>query len=92
MGLLEKFKTSGTGFSKYGVNTPPVNPGATKESKLHAYGNQPGYSLNGGFTPEVRDAYASYNDGYNNALPQPSNLDLYGKSQLTKYLDTSINE
>lgn len=92
MGLLDKFKTTGTGFSRYGANTPPVNPGATKESKLHAYGNQPGYSLNGGFTPEVRDAYAAYNDGYNNALPQPSNLDLYGKSQLTKYLDTSINE
>jgi hypothetical protein len=92
MGLLEKFKTQGTGLSKYGANTPPVNPGATKESKLHAYGNQPGYSLNGGFTPEVRDAYVAYNDGYNNALPQPSQLDLYNTSQITKYLDTSINE
>ena len=90
MGLLDKFKTTGTGFSKYGVNTPPVNPGATKESKLHAYGNQPGYSLNGEFAPEVRDAYAAYNDGYNNALPQPSQLDLNSNSPLTKYLATQV--
>lgn len=86
MGLLDKFKTSGTGFSKYGVNTPPVNPGATKESKLHAFGNTPGYSLNGDYRSEVTDAYVSYNDGYNNALPQPSQLDLsINQAALVKY-------
>lgn len=86
MGLLDKFKTSGTGFSKYGVNTPPVNPGATKESKLHAFGNTPGYSLNGDYRSEVTDAYVSYNDGYNNALPQPSQLDLsVNQAALVKY-------
>lgn len=86
MGLLDKFKTSGTGFSKYGVNTPPVNPGATKQSKLHAFGNTPGYSLNGDYRSEVTDAYVSYNDGYNNALPQPSQLDLsVNQAALVKY-------
>jgi hypothetical protein len=86
MGLLDKFKTSGTGFNKYGVNTPPVNPGATKQSKLHAFGNTPGYSLNGDYRSEVTDAYVSYNDGYNNALPQPSQLDLsINQAALVKY-------
>jgi hypothetical protein len=91
MGLLEKLKTSGTGFSKYGVNTPPVNPGATKESKLHAFGNTPGYSLNGDYRSEVTDAYVSYNDGYNNALPQPSQLDLTNESSLVKYNEVKVD-
>ena len=91
MGLLDKFKTSGTGFSKYGANTPPVNPGATKESKLHAYGNTPGYSLNGDYRSEVTDAYVSYNDGYNNALPQPSQLDLTNESSLVKYNEVKVD-
>jgi hypothetical protein len=91
MGLLDKFKTSGTGFSKYGANTPPVNPGATKESKLHAFGNTPGYSLNGDYRSEVTDAYVSYNDGYNNALPQPSQLDLTNESSLVKYNEVKVD-
>jgi hypothetical protein len=91
MGLLDKFKTSGTGFSKYGANTPPVNPGATKESKLHAYGNTPGYSLNGDYKSEVTNAYVSYNDGYNNALPQPSQLDLTNESSLVKYNEVKVD-
>jgi len=91
MGLLEKLKTGGTGFSKYGVNTPPVNPGATKESKLHAFGNTPGYSLNGDYRSEVTDAYVSYNDGYNNALPQPSQLDLTNESSLVKYNEVKLD-
>ena len=92
MGLLDKFKTGGTGFSKYGANTPPVNPGATKESKLHAYGNTPGYSLNGEYRSEVTDAYVSYNDGYNNALPQPSQLDLANsQALLVKYNEVKVD-
>ena len=87
MGLLDKLKIAGSGLSKYGVNTPPVNTGATKESKLHAYGSTPGYSLNGDYNTEVRDAYVAYNDGYNNALPQPSSLDLTSASQLKKYVN-----
>jgi hypothetical protein len=35
---------------------------------------------------EVTNAYVSYDDGYNNALPQPSQLDLNGKTPL-KYSD-----
>jgi hypothetical protein len=91
MGLLDKFKTQGTGLSKYGANTPPVNPGATKESKLHAYGETPGYSLNGSYASEVTDAYVAYNDGYNNALPQPSQLDL-NINKVTKYLNNMPTE
>lgn len=47
MGLLTKLTTEGSNLSKYDGATPPVNPLATKQSKLHADGSQPGYSLNG---------------------------------------------
>jgi hypothetical protein len=79
MGLLNKLtKQGGTNLSPYDGATPKVNPGATKQSKLHAFGNTPGYSLNGAYTPDVTAAYTEYNDGYNNALPQPSQLDRNG--------------
>ena len=87
MGLLDKLtKQGGTNLSIYDGTTPPVNPGATKQSKLHAFGNTPGYSLNGNYNTDVTAAYTEYNDGYNNALPQPSQLDLNGKTP-SKYLD-----
>jgi hypothetical protein len=85
MGLLDKLKIGGSGFSKYGVDTPPVNPGATKQSKLHAFGNLPGYSMDGAYRSEVTNAYVSYDDGYNNALPQPSQLDLNSGAASLKY-------
>ena len=79
MGLLNKLTNQGgTNLSIYDGATPKVNPGATKQSKLHAFGNTPGYSLNGAYTPDVTAAYTEYNDGYNNALPQPSQLDRNG--------------
>lgn len=79
MGLLDKLTKQGsTNLSIYDGATPKVNPGATKQSKLHAFGNTPGYSLNGAYTPDVTTAYTEYNDGYNNALPQPSQLDRNG--------------
>jgi hypothetical protein len=86
MSLLNKLKTGGSNQSKYNGSTPPTNVGATKESKLHAYGNTPGFSLDGSYPTDVTAAYVSYDDGYNNALPRPSQLDLFG-SPLTKYLD-----
>ena len=79
MGLLNKLTNQGgTNLSIYDGATPKVNPGATKQSKLHALGNTPGYSLNGAYKPDVTAAYTEYNDGYNNALPQPSQLDRNG--------------
>lgn len=64
-------------------NPPPINPGATKQSKLHAFDAQPGYSLDGNFRPTVNQAYSEYDDGVVNALPQPSEIDLNGKLPLT---------
>ena len=79
MGLLNKLtKQGGTKLSPYDGATPSVNPGATKQSKLHAFGNTAGYSINGAFASDVNNAYVQYNDGYNNALPQPSQLDRNG--------------
>ena len=79
MGLLDKLtKQGGTNLSLYDGATPSVNPGATKQSKLHAFGNTAGYSVNGTFASDVNTAYVQYNDGYNNALPQPSKLDRNG--------------
>jgi len=89
MGLLDKLTNQGgTNLSIYDGATPKVNPGATKQSKLHAFGNTPGYSLNGAYTPDVTTAYTEYNDGYNNALPQPSQLDKNGNIPANqKYLN-----
>ncbi len=47
MGLLDKLTTQGSNLSAYDGNNPPVNPLATQQSKLHADGNAPGYSLDG---------------------------------------------
>jgi hypothetical protein len=78
MGLLTKLTTEGSNLSKYDGATPPVNPLATKQSKLHADGSQPGYSLNGNNANVVINDYGNYEDGVNNAIPQPSTLDLNG--------------
>lgn len=78
MGLLNKLTTQGSTFSYKNGATPAINPGATKQSKLHADGNEPGYSLNGSDASDVNKAFQSYNDGVNNVLPQPSQLDLNG--------------
>jgi len=86
MGLLDKLTIQGSNLTPYDGATPKINPLATKQSKLHADGNQPGYSLNGSATSIVTTDYTAYNDGYNNALPQPSQLDLNGKTP-SKYLD-----
>ena len=85
MSLLDKLKTQGSNQSKYGVNTPPVNPLATKESKMHAFGNAEGYSLNGAFNSNVTSDYNKYNDGTLNTLPRPSNLDI--KTPAQKYVN-----
>ena len=86
MGILDLLLNQGSNLTPYDGKTPKVNPLATKQSKLHADGNQPGYSLNGSAASIVTTDYTAYNDGYNNALPQPSQLDLNGKTP-AKYLD-----
>ena len=78
MGLLNMLTTNGTPLSINNGATPSINPGATQQSKLHADGNAPSYSMNGANVRDVRAAYVAYNDGFNNALPQPSQLDLNG--------------
>jgi hypothetical protein len=78
MGLLNKLTTAGSSLSYGNGTTPSVNPGATTLSKLHADGNQPGYSVDGSDFTTVNNAFQQYNDGTNNILPQPSQLDLNG--------------
>ena len=80
MGLLDKLTTQGSILSYGNGVTPSINPGATQQSKLHADGNQPGYSLNGSDASVVNNAFQQYNDGVTNILPQPSQLDLNGSN------------
>lgn len=80
MGLLDKLTMTGTPYSYGNGTTPTVNPGATQLSKLHADGNAPGYSLDGSDFSIVNSAFQQYNDGVNNILPQPSQLDLDGQT------------
>lgn len=86
MGLLDKLTTQGSPYSYGNGVTPTVNPGATQQSKLHADGNQAGYSLDGSDFAVVNSAYQQYNDGVNNILPQPSQLDLNGTTP-PRYID-----
>jgi hypothetical protein len=78
MGLLDKLTTQGSAFTAYDGNNPPVNPLATQQSKLHADGNTPGYSLNGAQANTVASQYNAYEDGITNPLPLPSQLDMNG--------------
>lgn len=78
MGLLNKLTGEGSVYSYGNGQTPTINPGATQQSKLHADGNTPGYSLDGSDFAEVNAAYQAYNDGMPNFLPPPSGLDING--------------
>ena len=78
MGILTKLTTQGSAFTAYDGTTPPVNPLATQQSKLHVDGNQPGYSLNGANANQVTADYNAYQDGTPNQIPLPSLLDTNG--------------
>jgi hypothetical protein len=78
MGLLTKLTAEGSILSAHDGNNPPVNPLATQQSKLHADGNAPGYSLNGANANLVTTQYNGYEDGTPNQIPLPSQLDLNG--------------
>lgn len=87
MGLLDRLTIQGSTYSYGNGQTPTTNPGATPQSKLHADGaGQPGYSLNGADFTTVNGAFQAYNDGVNNVLPQPSQLDLNGQTP-TQYIN-----
>jgi hypothetical protein len=78
MGLLTKLTAEGSILSAHDGNNPPINPLATQQSKLHADGNAPGYSLNGANANLVTTQYNGYEDGTPNQIPLPSQLDLNG--------------
>ena len=87
MGLLDKLTSQGgSGLTPYDGKTPKTNLLATSLSPLHAEGGTPSYSLNGAHVSTVRAFYEAYDDGSVNALPQPSQLDLNGKTP-SKYVD-----
>jgi hypothetical protein len=78
MGLLDKLTTQGSAYTAYDGTNPPTNPLATQQSKLHADGNAPGYSLNGAQASTVSTQFNAYDDGITNPLPLPSQLDMNG--------------
>lgn len=79
MGLIDKLLNDGSPYSYQNGGTPPVNQGATQQSKLHSNGGGKGYSLDGSWYGDVNTAYQAYNDGMPNILPQPSRLDMNGE-------------
>jgi hypothetical protein len=86
MGILNKLTNEGSSYSTFNGATPPTNPLATQQSKLHADGSTPGYSLNGDQANTVTVQYNAYLDGVSNPIPLPSLLDLNGATP-PKYLD-----
>lgn len=81
MGLYDKLLTAGSGLSTHDGATPPTNPLATNASELHYT-----YSLNGKNFSTTNSQYQAYEDGVVNLLPNPSQLDLDGKTP-PKYTD-----
>ena len=87
MGLIDKLTNQGgSNLTKYDGTTPKTNVLATKQSPLHAVSGTPSYSLNGSNASTVRAFYETYDDGSINALPQPSQLDLNGRTP-KNYID-----
>jgi len=80
MGLKDLLQTKGSNLTAWDGATPPTNPLATKSSKLHANDELPGYSLDGSYTMEVTKDYNAYEDGVNNNIPMPGELDWDGRT------------
>lgn len=82
MALLDKFNNQQTNLHKYDGRQPgtATNIGATKQSRLHAFGTIPGYSLAGNFFPNVNNASNIYDNGSPKTFPlkAPSGLDING--------------
>jgi hypothetical protein len=83
MGLLDKLTTVGSSLTAHNGNNPPINPLSTQQSKLHADGDTPGYSLNGAQLDTVSTQFNAYDDGITNPLPLPSQLDMNGLTPST---------
>ena len=79
MGLLTKLTTDGSNLSINDGLTPIPNPLTTPGNSIHSTGIvNNSYSLNGSNVNAIGAFVAQYEDGINNPLPQPSNLDLNG--------------
>jgi hypothetical protein len=79
MGLLTKLTTDGSTLSINDGLTPAINPLTTPGNSIHSTGIVTNsYSLNGSNVNAIGALVAQYEDGINNPLPQPSNLDLNG--------------
>lgn len=75
MGLLDKLTNGDSNLTPFNGDTPPTNPLATAQSKMHD-----SYSITGQNMGAVNADYQQYLDGANNMLPTPSQLDLGGTS------------
>jgi hypothetical protein len=73
MGLLDKLQQGDSNLTPFDGVTPPTNPLATAQSKMHD-----SYSITGQNAGAVNSDYQQYLDGTNNLLPTPSQLDLGG--------------
>ena len=73
MGLLDKLQQGDSNLTPFDGVTPPTNPLATAQSKMHD-----SYSITGQNAGAVNLNYQQYLDGTNNLLPTPSQLDLGG--------------
>jgi hypothetical protein len=93
MGLLDKLvNQGGSNLTSHDGATPPTNPLATKQSRMHADpSGQPSYSLNGSNFSVVNNDYQMYEDGDNNFLPPFSQLDVNGITPLTPLKDPGVS-
>ena len=78
MGILTKLQTDGSTLSINDGGTPMTNP-LVVENSIHSNGTiGNSYSLNGSNANAIGALVAQYEDGKNDLLPPPSNLDLNG--------------
>ncbi len=93
MGLLDKLvNQGGSNLTAYDGKDPKINPLATKQSRMHADpSGVPSYSLDGSNFTFVNADYQMYEDGDNNNLPQPSQLDINGQLPISALKDPGVS-
>ncbi len=76
-GILDLFNTQGSQLQgEATATTSPTLVASTPQSKLHGtFDGDFGYSTAGFYEADVLRDWAAYNDGMENPLPSPSQLD-----------------
>ena len=84
MSLKDKLQNQGSDLTKFNGSTPSTNLGATKQSRLHGFDDEYGYSTSGNYYVTTNLSSELYDNGGSWPLRQPSNLDMAGGAKISE--------